>query len=306
MAIEPIDHQGDPAIHTMPSSPTPDSNINHASSLEYWNNIPPTVNGMLGGFPQVSRIDLRGSASFLAKIRRLLPIELEHQHQQDESNKEAGAQSRKSKKLKRGVDCGAGIGRVTDGFLRNVCETVDVVEPVAKFAEVIGKGPLVRRRKKEITPTTTTDADESANNDTTKVPEKEEEEEERKEEGVVENIYITGLETWTPTEKYDLIWNQWCVGHLTNAQLTTYLQRAANVLTPNGILVLKENISTDSEGRDIYDEVDSSVTRTDETFRRIFKAAGLNLIKAEEQLGFPRDLGLLPVRSYALRPLRNI
>ena len=122
---------------------------------------------------------------------------------------------------------------------------------------------------------------------------------------MIENIYVTGLEDWLPTEKYDLIWNQWCVGHLTNAQLTTYLQRAADALTPSGVLVLKENNSTDPDGKDIYDEVDSSVTRTDETFRRIFKDAGLNLIKAEEQLGFPRHLGLLPVRSYALRPVRR-
>jgi protein N-terminal methyltransferase len=282
---------------TTPSS-TPDSNINHASSLEYWNNIPPTVNGMLGGFPQVSRIDLRGSASFLAKIRRLIQVE---QSQDTTSLGEAGqSEQRKTKKLKRGVDCGAGIGRVTQGFLRNVCETVDVVEPVAKFAEVIQQGPLVRKKKiTTATTTTTTKTDDNADNDT-EAPEKEEEE-----EGVIENIYITGLETWLPEHKYDLIWNQWCVGHLTDAQLTAYLQRAADALTSNGIMVLKENNSTDLEGKDIYDEVDSSVTRTDETFRRIFKKAGLNLIKAEEQLGFPRHLGLLPVRTYALRPVRS-
>lgn len=254
--------------------------------------MPPTVNGMLGGFPQVSRIDLRGSASFLAKVRRLLQIE-------DQDNEAGQSGERKSKKLKRGADCGAGIGRVTDGFLRNVCETVDVVEPVGKFAEVIQKGPLVRRKKTTKTSTTT-----ETNNEPSEEREKAEGEGEE-EEGVIENIYITGLESWLPTEKYDLIWNQWCVGHLTDAQLTTYLQRAADALTPSGILVLKENNSTDPEGKDIYDEVDSSVTRTDDTFRRIFKEAGLNLIKAEEQLGFPRHLSLLPVRSYALRPVRK-
>ncbi|EED16437.1 hypothetical protein TSTA_015250 [Talaromyces stipitatus ATCC 10500] len=255
---------------------TPDSNINHASALQYWNSMPATVNGMLGGFPQVSRIDLRGSANFLAKIRRLIQIE-----QADTDTTAGQSGQRKSKKLKRGADCGAGIGRITEGFLRNVCETVDVVEPVEKFAEVIRNGLLTRKK-------------EEGNSA-----------EEREDEGLVENIYITGLENWIPTEKYDLIWNQWCVGHLTDSQLTTYLQRAANALTAHGILVLKENNSTDPEGRDIYDEVDNSVTRTDESFRKIFKDAGLTLIKAEEQLGFPRHLGLLPVRSYALRPNKN-
>ncbi|PCG92451.1 Hypothetical protein PENO1_088550 [Penicillium occitanis (nom. inval.)] len=289
----------------MPSSTaaTPDSNINHASSLAYWSNIPPTVNGMLGGFPQVSRIDLRGSANFLAKIRRLLQTEQDESNKETEAGQQSGRQARKSKKLKRGVDCGAGIGRVTDGFLRNVCETVDVVEPVGKFADVIRQGPLVRRKKTTPPIPSTTETNHKTSEEIEKAEEEEEEEEE--EEGVIENIYITGLESWLPTEKYDLIWNQWCVGHLTNAQLTTYLQRAADALTPSGILVLKENNSTDPDGKDIYDEVDSSVTRTDETFRRIFKDAGLNLIKTEEQLGFPRHLGLLPVRSYALRPVRR-
>lgn len=251
---------------------------------------------MLGGFPQVSRIDLRGSANFLAKIRRLLQIE----DPQDNPETEAGQSGqRKSKKLKRGVDCGAGIGRVTEGFLRNVCETVDVVEPVGKFAEVIRQGPLMRRKKKTaVTPTATTETDNEPTEDVEKAAGEDG-------EGVIENIYVTGLESWLPTEKYDLIWNQWCVGHLTDSQLMAYLQRAAEALTPNGIMVLKENISTDPNGEDIYDELDSSVTRTDQTFRRIFKEAGLNLIKAEEQLGFPRHLALLPVRSYALRPGRS-
>lgn len=249
---------------------TPDSNINHASSLEYWNTIPPTVNGMLGGFPQISRIDLRGSASFLAKIRRL--IRIEDQQEVDTTHTSAGGEAeqlgqRKSKKLKRGVDCGAGIGRVTEGLLRNVCETVDVVEPVGKFAEVIQQSALVRHK-------TTRKTDETAIN-STEAPEGQGCE---GEEGVIENIYITGLQSWLPQQKYDLIWNQWCVGHLTDSQLTTYLQRAANALTPSGIMVLKENNSTDPEGKDIYDEMDSSVTRTDGTFRKIFRAAGLNLI----------------------------
>lgn len=254
---------------------------------------------MLGGFPQISRIDLRGSATFLAKIRRLLQLDDQQHHQQQQDNEAGQSGPRKSKKLKRGVDCGAGIGRVTDGFLRNVCETVDVVEPVGKFADVIRQGPLVRRKTKSTpTPSTT-----GTNNETSEESENAGKEGGEGEEGVIENIYITGLESWTPTEKYDLIWNQWCVGHLTDAQLITYLQRAADALTPSGILVLKENNSTDPDGKDVYDEIDSSVTRTDETFRRIFKEAGLNLIKAEEQLGFPRHLSLLPVRSYALRPV---
>lgn len=226
--------------------PAPDSHIDHASSIRYWNSVSANVNGMLGGFPQVSRIDLRGSANFLAKLRRLLP------------GMPAG-------KLPLGVDCGAGIGRVTEGFLSNACEVVDVVEPVEKFANVVLDGPL-------------------------------------KKEGKVGDVYVTGLESWNPDKKYDLIWNQWCVGHLTDAQLVEYIKRCKEALSESGVIVVKENISTDSMGEDIYDEVDSSVTRTDHKFRALFKEAGMNLIKTEEQLGFPKSLGLFPVRFYALRP----
>lgn len=41
-------------------------------------------------------------------------------------------------------------------------------------------------------------------------------------------------------------------------------------------------------------------TRTDEKFQAIFKDAGLRLVKAETQRGFPKEL--FPVRIYALKP----
>ncbi|KAH8700184.1 alpha-N-methyltransferase NTM1 [Talaromyces proteolyticus] len=232
--------------------PPPDSHIDHASSIQYWNNTPPTVDGMLGGFPQISAIDLRGSASFLAKVRRLILRQTARG---------------KLEKISLGVDCGAGIGRVTEGFLGNVCEVVDIVEPIEKFAQALRDGPFAKKNN-----------------------------------GVVGDIYITGLENWVPEKQYDLIWNQWCVGHLTDVQLVEYLKRAADALTDSGLIILKENLSTDVDGNDHFDSVDSAVTRADGKFRNIFKEAGLNLIKTEEQLGFPKSLGLLPVRFYALRP----
>ena len=74
---------------------------------------------MLGGYPQISRIDLRGSGNFLAKLRRW------------------PSSGPPQTKLPLAVDCGAGIGRVTEGFLTRTCQVVDIVEPVAKFADVI-------------------------------------------------------------------------------------------------------------------------------------------------------------------------
>jgi protein N-terminal methyltransferase len=222
-----------------------DSNIDHATSLEYWNSVAPDVNGMLGGFPQISRIDLRGSANFLAKIRRLVSA------------------IPTTGPLPLGVDCGAGIGRVTEGFLSNVCEVVDVVEPVENFARVVRDGTLKRA-------------------------------------GKVGEVFVVGLESWVPAKRYDLFWNQWCLGHLTDAQLVAYLMRCKDALSEGGVIIIKENMSTG--GEDLYDELDSSVTRTDDKFRALFTQAGLNLIKSEEQAGFPASLKLFPVRFYALRP----
>jgi protein N-terminal methyltransferase len=236
--------------HDNTASAPVDSNIDHAASIKYWDDAPATVNGMLdklGGYAWYSRIDLRGSANFLAKIRRLVSA------------------STPEGKLKLGVDCGAGIGRVTEGFLSQVCEVVDVVEPIEKFVRVMREGSLQK-------------------------------------DGVVGDIYLTGLENWNPEKKYDLIWTQWCVGHLTDLQLLDYIARCRNALTETGIMVVKENLSTDPHGEDMYDDMDSSVTRTDEKFRKIFKDAGMNLIKSDAQSGFPKSFKLLPVRSYALRP----
>jgi protein N-terminal methyltransferase len=224
----------------------PDSHISHADALAYWNNVPPTVDSMLGGFPQVSRTDLLGSASFLAVLRKQLNPELP-----------ADAQ------FPRGVDCGAGIGRVTAGLLSRVCVVVDIVEPIEKFAA------QVRGQKMAGS-------------------------------GQVEEVYMTGLENWEPEHQYDLMWHQWCLGHLTDVQLVEYLQRCIKALKDGGLIVIKENMSTNRDGKDVFDELDNSVTRTDEKCRKLIEKSGLRIVKTQLQAGFPR--GLYPVRFYALQP----
>ena len=224
----------------------PDTNISTSDSLKYWNSISTTVDGMLGGFPQISRTDLKGSANFLAKIRREFP-------------------SSEKKILCRGVDCGAGIGRVTAGFLSTVCEVIDMVEPVEKFAQEAKAANLAGK-------------------------------------GLVGNVYVTGLENWQPQEQYDLIWHQWCLGHLTDEQLVAHLKRCKKAMTVDGWIIVKENISSNRDGTDIFDETDSSVTRSHEKYQAIFKEADVRLMKTEIQRGFAKGLGLLPVRTYALRP----
>lgn len=223
----------------------PDSRIDHEAAIKYWTATEPTVNGVLGGFPQVSKADLQGSRNFVAKLRR------------------ESKYFPPGKKLGRAVDCGAGIGRITRGLLVDIAEVVDVVEPVVQFTDKV------------------------------------------KDLEVVGNIYNVGLESWHPDKEglgpYDLIWNQWCVGQLTDQQLVDYLRRIQNVLSEGGWIVVKENLSNDPKGEDIFDSEDSSVTRTDEKFRSLFGEAQLKVVKSELQKGLGVE-GLYPVRSYALQP----
>ena len=224
-----------------------DFQICQADALTYWNSVDATVNGMLGGFPTISRTDLRGSLSFLEKLRRLHPA----------------PGSEPSGLLSRGVDCGAGIGRITAGFLSKACKIVDIVEPVEKFANEV-RGQTMSG------------------------------------EGKIGEVYVSALQDWQPAEKYDVIWNQWCLGHLTDQELQKYLVKCQAALREGGWIVVKENMSSDAFGKDLFDEVDSSVTRTDRKFRAIFEAVDLRIVETELQKGFPEKL--FPVRCYALQP----
>lgn len=108
---------------------------------------------------------------------------------------------------------------MTQALLLPLCATVDAIEPIPKFAAALEDTPGV------------------------------------------EKVFTAGLEEWQPApeDRYDIIWNQWCVGHLTDEELVGYLVRCKGALTEGGFVVLKENVST--LGRDYFDAVDSSVTR---------------------------------------------
>jgi protein N-terminal methyltransferase len=244
------------------ADPPPDASINISHSLSYWNSVSSDNNGMLGGYPQTSRIDLQGSSNFLTKLRR---------------GKSQAKQPLPP--LERVADCGAGIGRITKGLLLGVARKVHVVEPVKKFTDELvqslGNGEYAG------------DGDGSEG------------------KGQIDAVYNVGLQDWTPTPgTYNVIWNQWCLGHLTDTQLVAYLRRCKDGLVQaedgKAWVVVKENMSTDIWNKDIYDEEDSSVTRSDEKFRRLFKEAGLKIVAMEQQRGMPKEL--YPVRIYALRP----
>ncbi|KAL0087754.1 alpha-N-methyltransferase NTM1 [Phycomyces blakesleeanus] len=165
-------------------------------------------------------------------------------------------------------DCGAGIGRVTKNFLLKVpFQKVDLVEQAPNFVEQAKESYLAN----EI------------------------------ESGRVGNIFCMGLQDFTPEKgKYDLIWCQWVLGHLTDDHLVAFFKRCIKGLKPNGMIAVKEN---NASREAIIDEEDSSVTRPNSSLKHLFNEAGLSVIKEEVQNGLPA--GLFAVRMYMLKPNRQ-
>lgn len=67
----------------------------YEKAQKYWSSVDPTLNGMLGGFAQISVKELQSSRTFLDELYRGRPCP----------------------ERKMALDCGAGIGRVTKGLL---------------------------------------------------------------------------------------------------------------------------------------------------------------------------------------------
>ena len=88
----------------------------------------------------------------------------------------------------RALDCGAGIGRITKHLLTKHFNHVDLVEQNKLFLEK-AKNYLKSSNK-------------------------------------VENLYCCGLQNFLPEAgKYDVIWCQWVLGHLTDDHLTDFFKR---------------------------------------------------------------------------------
>ncbi|KAJ2707681.1 hypothetical protein H4R19_004880 [Coemansia spiralis] len=161
-------------------------------------------------------------------------------------------------------DCGAGIGRVTKHMLLSRFDKVDLVEQNKQFLDTAASQYL---------------APEIA-------------------AGRVGDLFAVGLQGFTPAAgRYDVIWCQWVLSHLTDNDLVAFLQRCASGLAPDGVVCVKENIS--SRGY-IVDEEDSSVTRAASIYERLFKSAGMAVVHAQMQTGFQADM--FAVKMWALRP----
>lgn len=86
-----------------------------------------------------------------------------------------------------------------------------------------------------------------------------------------------------------------------NGDLSLFFLFCRKGLKKNGIIVLKENIT--SSGKVEVDQNDSSVTRPLGLLRRLMKRSEMELFKEMQQPNLPK--GLYTVKMFGLRPLKS-
>jgi protein N-terminal methyltransferase len=166
-------------------------------------------------------------------------------------------------RYQRAIDCGAGIGRISKGLLCPLFKEVDLVE----------QNPVYVAKAREYCAG----------------------------EKTMRTYYTEGLQTFSfASGPYDVIWIQWVIGHLPDADFLPFMQRCSRGLREGGYIVVKEN---NAKKGFVMDLDDQSVTRTDAQYRELFEQADLDLVSVELQKNFPASL--FPVRMYALKPRKT-
>lgn len=101
---------------------------------------------------------------------------------------------------------------------------------------------------------------------------------------------------------FDVIWCQWCLGHLNDPDLVDFLRRSKKALrNKDALIIVKENLCSEKDGtpRTVFDDDDSSLTRSDLAFKKLFRNADLTIVRELVQKGLPD--GIYPVKMFALR-----
>ncbi|KAK8744171.1 hypothetical protein OTU49_001030 [Cherax quadricarinatus] len=214
----------------------------YSDAAAYWDSVPATVNGMLGGFAHLNLADISGSDTFLRSVFKM-------------KNPPGHG---------RAVDCGAGIGRITKHLLQKHFGKVDLVEQCQNFLD---------RAKENF-----------------------------KGSKKIGEFLCQGLQHFSPRPNtYDVVWCQWVLGHLTDADLEDFFRRMAYGLKPCGVIVVKENVT--SSGKVELDEEDSSVTRPERQLLDIIERAELKILKNTKQPNFPKSL--YEVNILCLKPKKK-
>lgn len=222
----------------------------YIKAVDYWDEQDPTDDGVLGGYGEVSKPDIQDSKQFLVKA--------------------FGSALNEAKEGKRhlvALDCGAGVGRVSENLLLHHFQEVDLVEPsehLLKAAQqrLCGSSPKPFPKGHRAV-----------------------------------GFFQMGLQDFKPEpQRYDVIWVQWALLYLTDDDAVAFFQRCMDNLKPGGLIFVKENVC--QEGF-IVDKDDASLTRSHQYMVDLFSRSGLYLMHTALQKNFPK--GLFKVRMYALK-----
>ncbi|KAL0946589.1 hypothetical protein HGRIS_012790 [Hohenbuehelia grisea] len=272
-----------------PMAETPDT----ALGIEYWNSQPASIDGVLGGFGEGSlpRVDALGSRLFLLHLRPELCTV-------PSSLKSLSPLPGAAEKRFRALDVGAGVGRVTAEVLLPLVHDAVVVEPVTNFVnEALTRSTSWRGIPDATKSATIIQGTLQAFDPACPI---------RLPEATLLGRVGRSLpeDQWSleDVSGFDIVWCQWCLGHLSDPDLVAFFKRAQAALRPGGrsLIIVKENLCSepDAVARASYDPEDSSLTRSDALFKDLFKKAGLTLIREQIQEGF--EAGLYPVKMHVL------
>ncbi|EYC35422.1 hypothetical protein Y032_1057g3510 [Ancylostoma ceylanicum] len=154
---------------------------------EYWSNASRDIDGMLGGFAHLHSPDIRASKTFIKKLKAKVALEFVREWLCFTMSWNRTLVENFLVDTNRAADCGAGIGRVTRHLLLPIFKKVVMVEPVAELLE------------KSISYV-------GDNENVERIP--------------------VGLQNFYPdTASFDMIWIQWCSGHLTDSDMVQFLCR---------------------------------------------------------------------------------
>ncbi|UZJ56579.1 hypothetical protein CBS101457_005899 [Exobasidium rhododendri] len=325
--------------------------------VQYWQGVAPTVDGVLGGYGNgtLPIVDAQGSRTFLLQMLPRLSTNAPASANQAPElwlKKRIAERGGKGKSVSRALDCGAGVGRVSRDVLTRLCDIVHIVEPVESFLEEAkrqssswpamqlppSKSPFQARKIIHFHLSTLQTFDpampytSSATSHSKLSKRAKLDPSANQNKALFQPTYSVAdagendpdseaLATAVQSEpiKYDVIWCQWCLQHLSDKDLVSFLkkskaclveadstistksQKKGAVLDGSGIIVVKENVLRDeSDGTEKvwYDDEDHSITRTSNAYERVFAEAGLLVVKTQLQLGLPAEL--FPVRIWCL------
>ena len=222
---------------------------------KYWKGKKATVDDMLGGMSkQIHNVDTQTS---LEIIKTYWPT-----NKKDKKVKVENQENDNNEDIFFALDCGAGIGRVTEFVLGSRFNKIDLVEINPEFCKTCKE----------------------------RIGDRE----------YFGNIYAKSLHEFTPKSNYyHCIWCQWTLEHLTDDDLIKFLKnckKALNKSSKHSYCVFKENVCRNNL---FYVNIDgSSIIRHRTVLEDMFEQSGLNVVKILDQKGFPK--GLWPQKIFIL------